>query len=184
MRWAVWLLLASGVTAATDDAGKILRPADKSVLPAGPLRIIARAPDGRLEMDGQPVASEKPFPDVLTASVNAKAGMHTLALIWTGGRTEITFSAGNDVPTGFAPFRPHPPGGDPQCTQCHGLSQRGRFVFRGGCFDCHAGDAFAKVHTHTAEVLNECGLCHNAHGSTVKSHLLFTKEIACKQCHN
>jgi hypothetical protein len=27
-------------------------------------------------------------------------------------------------------------------------------------------------------------MCHNAHGSTVKSHLLYSKEVACKLCHN
>jgi predicted CXXCH cytochrome family protein len=184
MKWMAGLLLAWGVAIGAEDAGKILRPADKSAVPAGPVRLIARAPDGRLELDGQPVDAQKPFPDVLTASVDVKPGLHKVAVIWNEGRNEISFSVGPDVPSGFAGFRPHPPGGDPQCTQCHGLSQRGRFVFKGGCFDCHAPAPFAKVHTHTADVLNECGLCHNAHGSTVKSHLLFTKEIACRQCHN
>jgi predicted CXXCH cytochrome family protein len=27
-------------------------------------------------------------------------------------------------------------------------------------------------------------MCHNAHGSTVKAHLLYSKEAACKLCHN
>jgi predicted CXXCH cytochrome family protein len=179
-----WLWLVCGAGLAAEDAGRILRPADKSAVPAGPVRIIARAPEGRLELDGQPVAAEKPFPDVLTARVDAKPGPHTLALIWNEGRREITFFAGPDLPAEFATFRAHPPGGETECTQCHELSRRGRFVFKGGCFDCHQREPFAKVHTHNADVLSECGLCHNAHGSTVKSHLLFSKDIACRQCHN
>ena len=27
-------------------------------------------------------------------------------------------------------------------------------------------------------------MCHNAHGSVVKAHLLYSKETACKICHN
>ena len=78
----------------------------------------------------------------------------------------------------------HPPVAEVKCTQCHELSSRGRFRFRNNsCFDCHPKESFAKVHTHDATVLTECGLCHNAHGSTVKAHLLYPKETACKQCH-
>lgn len=184
MKWLLVAILVCQTGVAADEAGKILRPADKAALRAGPVRVIATAPEGRLELDGQAVAAEQPFPNVLTAAVSTSPGEHRLALIWKDGRKEITFFTGSEVPAGFAAFHPHPPPGDPQCTQCHGLSQRGRFVFKGGCFECHNREPFAKVHTHNAEVLSECGLCHNAHGSTVKAHLVFTKELACKQCHN
>ena len=109
-----------------------------------------------------------------------------LVLAWKDGQTAVRFFTGPNPPASFATFRQHPPQQDVKCTQCHELSQRGRFRFKGGtaCFGCHQPEGFAKVHTHTAEVLNECGLCHNAHGSTSKAHMLYAKEVACKQCHN
>lgn len=177
-------VIAGVVIAAAEDRGKIMRPADKSVIASGPVDIVATAPGGVLELDGARIEAKARFPDVLHATVEPKPGTHTLSLIWEGGRKDIRFHTGPNSPAGFEPFRHHPPGGGAECTQCHELSRRGRFVFKGGCFDCHQDAAFAKVHTHTAEVLRECGLCHNAHGSTAAKHLLYTKEIACKQCHN
>jgi predicted CXXCH cytochrome family protein len=179
----VLALLCSGLPAA-EQAGRIMRPVDKAAFRSGPVEVIATAPDGTLELDGARVAAAKPFPDVLHAKLDVAPGVHTLALVWQDGRTEIQIYSGNDVPAGFKPFRPHPPASDVRCTQCHELSRRGRFVFKGGCFDCHDNAAFAKTHTHTAEVLEQCGLCHNAHGSTADRHLIHTKELACKQCHN
>jgi predicted CXXCH cytochrome family protein len=37
---------------------------------------------------------------------------------------------------------------------------------------------------HAPDVLSECGLCHNAHGSTVKANLVYPKQTACKLCHD
>jgi predicted CXXCH cytochrome family protein len=165
---------------------RILRPADKSVLPSGEVDIVATAPEGKLEMDGKPVPAEKPFPDVLHARLKIAPGEHKLAIVSAEGRQEIRFYSGPQAPADFAPFRQHPPAGSVECTHCHELTRRGRFHFKGGesCLGCHQKEAFAKVHSHPPEVLNECGLCHNAHGSAVKSHLLLSKEAACKQCHN
>ena len=161
-----------------------MRPPDKAAFRPGPIDVIAAAPEGTLELDGARVAAEQPFPGVLQARVEVKPGVHRLALSWPGGRKEIQFYSGTEAPAGFAAFRPHPPSAEVPCTQCHQLSRRGRFVFKGGCFDCHSEAGFAKTHTHKPDVLSECGLCHNAHGSTVKSHLTHAKEVACKQCHN
>jgi len=170
---------------AAEDAGKIMRPADKSVLPSDQVDIVATAPGGRLELDGKPLTPEKPFPNVLHLSLKAAAGEHLLALIWDGGRKDVHFFVGTNAPAGYEKFRQHPPVADVQCTQCHELSSRGRFRFKNdACFACHQQGGFAKVHTHQPNVLTECGLCHNAHGSTVKAHLLYPKETACKQCHN
>lgn len=162
-----------------------MRPADHSAISSGAVDIVATAPAGKLELDGKAIAAEQPFPNVLHASVTASPGEHSLALVWDGGRKEIHFFFGPKAPASFLPFRQHPPVADVKCTQCHELSSRGRFRFRNNsCFDCHQREGFTKVHTHDATVLTECGLCHNAHGSTVKAHLLYSKEIACKQCHN
>jgi predicted CXXCH cytochrome family protein len=170
---------------AAEDAGKIMRPADHSSFPGGAVDIVAGAQGGRLELDGKPVAAEQPFPAVLHAKVEVPPGPHTLVLSWEGGRKEVRFFTGGNAPPEFHPFRSHPPQGAATCTQCHELSARGRFRFKNGaCFDCHKTEGFAKVHTHDANVLAECGLCHNAHGSAAKAHLLYAKETACKQCHN
>ena len=180
------LLLALCALDGADQAGRILRPVDKASLPDGSVDIVATAPEGRLEIDGKPVPIERPFPNVLHAKTTVTPGEHELALIWEDSRTAIRFFAGPKAPAEFAAFRHHPPVQDVKCTQCHELSQRGRFRFKGGdaCADCHPATGFVKVHTHLPEVLTQCGLCHNAHGSTSKAHLLYSKEIACKQCHN
>jgi predicted CXXCH cytochrome family protein len=183
MRILTALLLLSTASRA-EDVGKIMRPADHGAMSSDSVDIVATAPSGRLELDGKPVDAEKPFPNVLHAMTKAAAGEHVLALLWDGGRKEVRFFVGANPPAGFLPFRQHPPVAEVKCTQCHELSSRGRFRFRNNsCFDCHPKESFAKVHTHDATVLTECGLCHNAHGSTVKAHLLYPKETACKQCH-
>jgi len=183
MRWLALFGLAPLLLAAE---GKILRPADKSALTAGEVDIVATAPGGNLELDGKPLTADQPFPNVFHAKVKAPPGEHKLALVWSGGAQEIRFYSGAQPPAGFAVFRQHPPVAGVDCTQCHELTKRGRFHFKGGesCLGCHQKDAFAKVHSHSPETLNECGLCHNAHGSTVKAHLLFSKQTACKQCHD
>ena len=188
MRSLSLLLLApllSGTMASAANEGKILRPADRSALPPGDVDVIATAPAGKLFLDGKPVVAEQPFPNVLHAKLKAP-GEHKLGLVWDGGAQEIQFYSGTQPHAGFAPFHEHPPIAGVDCSQCHELTRRGRFHFKGAeaCFTCHQKDAFAKVHTHAPEVLSECGLCHNAHGSAVKAHLLFPKQTACRQCHN
>lgn len=166
--------------------GKILRPADKSALPSADVDIVATAPAGKLELDGKAVAPEQPFPNVFHVKVRAAPGIHRLSLIWEGGSQDIQFYCGSAPPSGFAAFHQHPPVAGIECTTCHELTRRGRFHFKGGevCLGCHQKETFAKVHTHTPDVLNQCGMCHNAHGSTVKAHMLYPPAIACKQCHN
>jgi predicted CXXCH cytochrome family protein len=176
-------LACGGLSAADDAAGKIMRPVDNSSYASSQIDIVATAPDGKLQLDGAAIAAEQPFPNVLHAVVTAKPGLHSLALAWEGGRKEAHFFVGANAPNGFQPFRQHPPIAGVQCTQCHGLSRSGRFIFKGGCFDCHQRDNFDKIHTHDPGVLERCGMCHNAHGSTVKAHLLYSKDAACKLCH-
>ena len=184
------LLLAAtpvflGLAALAAD-GRIMLPPDNSAVPSGDVVVIATAPGGKLELDGKSIAAEQPFPTVLHAKLKVSPGEHKLTLVSAGGRQEIRFYSGPQPPSGFLPLHPHPPAAGVECTTCHELTKRGRFSFKGGeaCFSCHQKAAFAKVHTHTPDVLNECGLCHNAHGSTVKAHLLFSKQTACKQCHD
>jgi predicted CXXCH cytochrome family protein len=182
MKLALALWCAAALYAASDPA-KILRPADRAVLRPGEVDIVATAPAGKLELDGRAIPAEQPFPDIWHASAKVAAGAHTLALIWEGGRKQIEFTASATEP---ATFRLHPPGAAIMaCTQCHELSARGRFRFKNGaCFECHEAKPLAAVHSHNMAQIDECGLCHNAHGSTVKSHLLYPKEQACKLCHN
>ena len=184
MRWMLFAAAAARLWAA-DDAGKIMRPADRSVVAPGEIDIVATAPGAHLELDGKPVSAEQPFPNIWHAKAQVAAGPHTLALIWEGGRKEVRLFAGAGAPADFRPFHIHPPGGDTACTQCHELSARGRFRFKNmACFDCHDRKPFVSVHSHEITTLTECGMCHNAHGSTVKANLLYPKEQACKLCHN
>jgi predicted CXXCH cytochrome family protein len=171
-------------SAAGQDAGRILRPADNSSHSTGQIDLVATAPSGKLQLDVAPVETEQPFPNVFHATLKASPGVHSLILEWEGGRKEVRFFVGPNAPAAFQPFHPHPPVPGVQCTQCHELNRRGRFVFKGGCFDCHKRDDFAKVHTHQPATLEQCGICHNAHGSTVKAHLLYSKETACRICHS
>ena len=185
MRLAGLLLSLPVWMAAAEPKGKIMRPTDRAVLPDGDVDIIATAPGGKLFLDGRPAAAEQPFPNVFHAVLKTSAGLHTLALTWEGGQVQTRFFAGAGAPEGFRPFHRHPPVAELACAQCHEISSRGRFRFKtGACFDCHQRDGFAKVHSHEPAILDECGLCHNAHGSTMKANLLYPKETACKQCHD
>jgi len=177
--------LACGLLSAADDSvGKIMRPADNSSHTTSQIDIVATAPAGKLQFDGAFITAEEPFPNVLYAVVPAKPGMHSLILVWDGGKKEVHFFVGPNPSAGFQPFHQHPPIAGVPCTQCHGLSRSGRFMFKGGCFDCHQRASFDRIHTHDAGVLERCGMCHNAHGSTATAHLLYSKEAACKLCHS
>jgi hypothetical protein len=125
------------VSAADDEGGKIMRPVDNSSHKSDQIDIVAAAPSGKLQLDGAFIESEQPFPNVLHATLKAKPGLHSLVLVWEGGKKEVHFFVGPNPPAGFQPFHQHPPIPGVQCTQCHGLSRSGRFVFKGGCFDCH-----------------------------------------------
>lgn len=184
MKTVMLLIAAAILSAADDDVGKIMRPVDGAAFSSGQVDIIATAPSGKLELDGEPISAQEPFPNVFHADIKVTPGVHTLTLRWGGQKKEIKFFSGATPPSGFAPFHEHPPLSNIPCTQCHEVNQRGRFRFKGGCFDCHQRDGFAKIHApHSDATLHECGLCHNAHGSTTKALLLFPKETACRQCH-
>ena len=170
--------------AAAEDTGKIMRPADHSWYQAGSVDVVATAESGKLSLDGTAIPAEQPFPNVFHATLTVPPGLHTVTLTWAGGKKEVQIFVGSKPPADFMAFHQHPPVPGVQCTTCHSLNARGRFVFQGGCFTCHQQSGFAKIHTHESTVLERCGMCHNAHGSTVKAHLLYSKEAACKLCHN
>ena len=178
------LLLCLAVSLWAEDAGQIMRPTEGAALRGSDVDIVATAPGGAILLDGKAVSAEQPFPNVWHAAVKASPGVHLLTLSWDGGKKEVHFYSGPNPPAGFAPFHQHPPVAEVTCTQCHEMNKRGRFRFKGGCFDCHQQEGFAKVHTHDAARLEQCGMCHNAHGSTAKALLLYSKETACKICHN
>ena len=179
--WVLTLTLLSSTSG--DEEGRILRPQDGSALPSEEISIVATGPEGRLELDGQQIPAQEPFPNVFHAKLRPTPGEHLLGLIWKGGRREIRFFVGENPPPTFRRFKQHPPVAT-DCTHCHGLSRRGRFRFKGGCFDCHDKEAFVEPHEHAPHILEDCGRCHNAHGSTAASHLLLPREQACRLCHN
>ena len=172
------LILALAAPAPTDGP-RILRPGDQSALPPGPLTIVARGA-GPLRLDGKPLATTSPGPGAQTATVTPAAGVHELSL----GDQKLRFFVVPGAPADFPPFRIHPPAAA-ACETCHAVRD-GAWEFKGAessCFGCHDQKKFPVGHTHNAEVLSECGLCHHPHGSTGKFHLKLVRETACKQCH-
>ena len=172
------LILALAAQAQTGGPG-ILRPADKAVLPPGPLTVIARGA-GPLRLDGRGVSVRVQNGDIVTATVTPAAGLHELSF----ADQKLRFFVGPGAPADFRPYRLHPPA-TAACDTCHTVRD-GVWEFRGAassCFGCHDQKKFPVGHTHNAEVLSECGLCHDPHGSAEKFHLKLAKETACKQCH-
>jgi predicted CXXCH cytochrome family protein len=151
-----------------------LSPLPQSVVQPGSLPVIAKGA-GELRLNGKPVTASTPSPGVVHAKVEVGPGRHVLSL----GEHRIEFAAGQ-AQEGWKPFRAHPPAA--QCAACH-TPQTWEPRGAEACFACHNAEPFAKVHTHNAEVLAECHLCHMPHGSTAKAHLKMAKETACKQCH-
>jgi hypothetical protein len=150
--FALGLALSVGrVRAVVEDAGKIMRPADHSWYEVGPVDLVATAEAGQLQLDGAPIQAEQPFPNVFHAALKVSPGLHSVVLTWEGGRREVRFFVGADPPEGYRGFHQHPPAPGVQCTNCHGLNSRGRFVFKGGCFDCHQNAGFTKVYSSNAE---------------------------------
>ena len=180
---AVAALCLAALALAAED-GKILRPTDGAALAAGPIDVAAMATGGRIELDGKAVEAEEPFPGVLHARIDAEPGEHTVSLVWEGGRKQVKMFLGPDPPAGFEPFQMHPPPAGLECEQCHGLSRRGRFRFNGDCFACHTDEQFTGKHPHAKHVLEQCGMCHNAHGSTADALQIYPRETACRQCHS
>ncbi len=177
----VWLCLAE------DPPGpKILRPMNRSSLAPGPLVLIARtAGKAEFRLDGKAVPGAQPAPNVLFAAVTVASGPHEVVLVTAAGEEKIGFFAGPKPPEGFAPFRIHPPGAG--CETCHAVKQ-GAWAFKqagasASCFGCHDPKPFTEIHSHNAEVLQECQLCHSPHGGTARLFLKMSKELACKQCH-
>jgi predicted CXXCH cytochrome family protein len=186
------LLLLVALAGAQEAPGPgFLRPTNESVLAEGSLVVVAKTEGtGELKLDGKAVEAKQPAPNVLTATVRLVAGRHTLTLS-TGGtehKAEVFVKAksgGGAAPEGWADFRQHPPAAT--CETCHAVKD-GAWAFKSAvlsetCFGCHDAKAFPSPHSHTAETLAECQLCHAAHGSTVKGHLKYKRETACKLCH-
>ncbi len=176
-----WLCLAE-----EPPGPKIFRPTEGSAVAAGPLVLVARtAGKAEFRLDGKAVPGAQPAPNALFAMVTLAAGPHALSLVTASGEEKIKFFVGPKAPDGFQPFKIHPPGAG--CETCHATKQ-GVWAFKhaavsASCFGCHDAKAFAEIHSHNAEVLQECQLCHSPHGSTVKLFLKMSKETACKQCH-
>ena len=180
--------LAAVVNATNAEEPKkvgILRPTDQSVLDSEEVQIIARA--GEIGLDGKSLKEGATQSNRQLLAVRIPAGRHEL--VWKNGDAiqKIQFcvrSSGKTVaPPGWKVYRAHPP--QAECQHCH-ANEPGEFsktTVAETCFTCHEQKTFASGHAHNDEVLNECVLCHNPHGSTEKFHLKMSRETACKQCH-
>ena len=169
---------------AGEGSGRIVKPRTGTWVPGLEIDIIAKAEEGQLLLDGEHVEADTRFPGVLHARIHVASGQHSLRLDSPGGSDEVIFFAGPSPPfPSAAPFADHPPA-RVDCAHCHAVSRRGRFRFSGGCQSCHAEGQFIQTHSHAPHELSSCGMCHDAHGSTVAKLLVVPKELACKQCHN
>lgn len=164
----------------------ILRPTDQSVLETEAIQVIARA--GEVLLDGKSIKDPKMQTTRQPLSVRVLLGRHEL--IWRNGNAlqRIQFVIATPghatIPPGWKVYRAHPP--QAECQNCHAGEKAGNFertTVAETCFTCHERKSFAGTHAHNDEVLAECVLCHNPHGSTEKFHLKMTRETACKQCH-
>lgn len=190
-RHLVFLLvfLASAVnftTAQEPETLGILRPTDQSVIETEEVQIIARK--GEVRLDGKSLGSEHTQGKREILSIRVSPGKHELT--WTNGevaqktRFVVAPSGSSAVPAGWKTYKPHPP--QAECQHCHAGETPGNFkeaTVAETCFTCHEQKTFAVGHAHNAEVLAECVLCHNPHGSTGNFHLKMARDIACKQCH-
>jgi predicted CXXCH cytochrome family protein len=172
--------------ALTPETVGILRPTDQAVLETDEVQVIARS--GQLWLDGKLLKEPQTQPMREALSLRIPAGRHEL--IWKNSDTlqRIQFvvrtSSNTVVPSGWKVYRAHPP--QAECQHCHASEQPGDFsktTVAETCFTCHEQKTFAAGHAHNDEVLNECALCHNPHGSAERFHLKMTRETACKQCH-
>jgi len=191
-RWPLVLLLivlaeAVNLTIAQEpEKAGILRPTDQSVLETETIQIIARA--GEVLLDGNSLKERQTQAARQALSVRVPLGKHEL--IWKNGDAlhKIQFFVATPghttIPPNWKVYRAHPP--QAECQNCHAGENPGDFkrtTVAETCFTCHEQKTFAAGHAHNDEVLAECVLCHNPHGSTEKFHLKMTRETACKQCH-
>ena len=191
-KWPVILLLvvlteAVNLTTAQErEKAGILRPIDQSVLDSEEVQIITRA--GEIWLDGKSLKERQTQGTRQLFTLRIPAGRHEL--VWKSGdafqkvQFMVTMSGKSVVPPGWKVYRAHPP--QAECQNCHAGEEAGNFkkiTVAETCFTCHEQKTFAAGHAHNDEVLAECVLCHNPHGSTEKFHLKMTRETACKQCH-
>ena len=192
-RWPVVLLFVvfteaiTLTSAQTPETAGILRPTDQAVLETEEVQVIARP--GELWLDGKSLKERQTQAMRQALSLRIPAGRHEL--IWKNGDT----SSENSIHC--QNLCEHC--GSARVESLQGASSSGRMselsrgkgsreFSRRSPLQRHASrvtskSTFAAGHAHNDEVLAECVLCHNPHGSTEKFHLKMTRETACKQCH-
>ncbi len=168
---------------AQESENRIFAPPANALFPEdAPVRLIARIAAGaELKVDGAAVAVESPHAGVATAELKLAPGAHSITL----GDQTVKIAVGTPE-DGMAHFRSHPP--TATCENCHAV-RNGRWRFLRAslsnvCSNCHAKDAFPAKHTHTMDLLPDCQMCHDPHGSTVAGHMKMSREKACQQCHS
>ena len=185
--WVVLNAAAKLASAQEHEKAGILRPTDQSVLDTEEVQMIVGT-GGDIWLDGKPLKQRQTQGTRQPFVMRIPAGRHELD--WKNGDSSqkvqfiVTTSGRTVAPPGWKVYRGHPP--QAECQTCHASEQPGEFqksTLAETCFTCHEQKAFASGHAHNVDVLAECVLCHNPHGSTEKFHLKMTRETACKQCH-
>lgn len=178
------LLLMAGALRAQDPP-LFFTPADKSVVPPGPFRVIAKSA-GKTEIlvDDQPVAVASPVSGVVRAELKLAPGAHHIVARNESGETKVQVFAGKQH-ADWPSFKLHPPVAT--CETCHAVKEGAWALRRASlapiCASCHPQNRFPLIHTHNTDLLAECQNCHMPHGSTAAKLLKMPKDTACKQCH-
>lgn len=177
---------------------RVLFPADRSVVEAGPFELIAvQSPKAaqedhpRLQVDGTEHPWERYRAPVLVARLKLSPGSHQLQI---GDRTLAIFVRGDPAPqppAGWPVFRRHPPTAleKPECRSCHPVQEEDSGIVLSpprtpaACDACHSARQFEAAHYHPREPLASCQGCHALHGSDRRALLKKPVKELCAACH-
>ncbi|NUQ64824.1 MAG: hypothetical protein HUU20_20365 [Pirellulales bacterium] len=152
---------------------RIVSPPNHAVLLSGRFEVIAKAPDGKFVLDGEPCESEPFRSPVRVKRVWLDPGVHELRV--GDQRTEFVVALNemeHDGPRDWEIYRFHPiEPGDDRCGACHDTEAKDGLVAVGdipsddACTSCHTETKVQAVESHRVPVLGSCNTCHAIHGA-------------------
>lgn len=104
-------------------------------------------------------------------------------------QTEVCFTCHKEQRNQITRPSHHPiPEGKMTCSSCHDVhSDNPKMMARGStndtCYTCHMEKRGPFIHNHQP-VTEDCGICHNPHGTTIANLLKSRPPFLCQECHN
>lgn len=127
--------------------------------------------------------------DVACDTCHKTHGNRDTVLTSRAKQTEFCFTCHKEQRTQVNRPSHHPvPEGKMTCSDCHnvhgssGAKLAKRDSMNDTCYTCHAEKRGPFVHQHEP-VAEDCGICHNSHGSLVPAMLKTRAPLLCQQCH-